>query len=45
MFCGNALHETLPPYVVYKAKNLYDSWMMGGPEKLVIIALKVPDLK
>lgn len=32
MFCVNTLGETLPPYVVYKATNLYDSWTIGGPD-------------
>lgn len=31
MFCGNALGQMLPIYVVYKATNMYDSWMSGGP--------------
>lgn len=32
MFCGNTLDETLPPYVVYKARNLYDIWTVTGPD-------------
>lgn len=31
MFCGSAAGQMLPPYVVYKSKHLYDTWMMGGP--------------
>lgn len=31
MFAGTASGVALPPYVVYKAENLYDSWMEGGP--------------
>ena len=31
MFCGSADGKMLPPYVVYKAKNLYESWCQGGP--------------
>lgn len=31
MFCGSATGQMLPPYVVYKAINLYDTWMVGGP--------------
>lgn len=31
LFCGNAGGEYLPPYVIYKGKYLYDTWMMGGP--------------
>ena len=32
MFCGSADGKLLPPYVVYKAGNLYDSWCKGGPK-------------
>jgi len=31
MFAGTASRFLLPPYVVYKAEHLYDSWMDGGP--------------
>lgn len=31
MFAGNAVGEYLPPMVVYKAKNVYLNWEMGGP--------------
>lgn len=31
MVCGSADGELLPPYVVYKAQNLYDGWTLGGP--------------
>ena len=31
LFCGNAAGEYLPPYVIYKAKNIYSSWLTGGP--------------
>ena len=31
LFCSSARGEYLPPFVVYKAKHLYQSWMMGGP--------------
>lgn len=31
MFCGSATGKMLPPYVVYKAKHLYPTWMEGGP--------------
>lgn len=31
MFCGSAAGQMLPPYVVYKAIHLYDTWMVGGP--------------
>ena len=32
MMCGSATGELLPPYLVYKAANLYESWCEGGPE-------------
>ena len=32
MFCGTASGELLPPYTVYKAKHLYDTWVQGGPK-------------
>jgi hypothetical protein len=32
MFCGSAKGATMPPYIVYKAMNLYDSWTRGGAE-------------
>jgi hypothetical protein len=35
MFCGTAAGEMLPPYVVYKASNIYDSWCIGGPKSIV----------
>lgn len=31
MFCGNAAGELMPPYVVYKSKNLWDTWTENGP--------------
>ena len=31
MYCGSAAGLLLPPYVVYKAEHLWDSWCMGGP--------------
>ena len=31
MFCVNAAGEYLPPYVIYKAKNLHSTWITGGP--------------
>lgn len=33
MFCGSATGKILPPYVVYKATRMWDTWMSGGPEK------------
>lgn len=35
MFCGSASGELLPPYVVYKGANVYDSWCTGGPKGTV----------
>jgi len=32
MFCGDAAGHFLPPMVVYKAKNVYQNWMTGGPQ-------------
>jgi hypothetical protein len=31
MFCGSAAGEMLPPYVVYKALHVYNTWIEGGP--------------
>ena len=31
MFSGTASGHLLPPYVVYKAVHLYDTWTEGGP--------------
>ena len=32
MYAGFADGTLLAPYVVYKAKNMYDSWTTGGPQ-------------
>lgn len=32
MMCGSASGETLPPFVVYKATQLWNTWMEGGPK-------------
>ena len=32
MFSGTADGTLLPPYVTYKAENLYDSWTENGPK-------------
>lgn len=32
MMAGTADGKMLPPYVVYKATHLYDSWIQLGPE-------------
>ncbi|CAF4954788.1 unnamed protein product [Pieris macdunnoughi] len=29
---GTAAGELLPPYVIYKANNIYDTWTTGGPK-------------
>ncbi|CAL4077478.1 unnamed protein product, partial [Meganyctiphanes norvegica] len=31
LFCFNAIGQMYPPYVVYKASNLYTTWALGGP--------------
>ena len=51
MFCGNAEGELLPPYVVYKAEFLWNTWMVHGPKMhvttgqtqagLIAIALRI----
>ena len=35
MYCGNAVGELLPPYVVYKAEHLWSTWTIGGPKDTV----------
>lgn len=35
MACGNILGVFLPPYIVYKGMNVYDSWCTGGPKGAV----------
>jgi hypothetical protein len=32
MFSCSAGGEMMPPYVVYKAQNIYESWTVGGPK-------------
>lgn len=32
MMCGAADGTLLPPYVIYKAENMWDSWTRGGPK-------------
>lgn len=32
MFCGSAAGEMMPPFVVYKAANLYKPWYQNGPK-------------
>ena len=31
MFCGNASGTALPPYIIYKAEHLWDTWTENGP--------------
>ncbi len=30
-YCCNAKGDFLPPYIIYKAKHLYNTWCLGGP--------------
>lgn len=32
MMCGSADGTLLPPFIIYKAENLYDSWIRGAPK-------------
>ena len=32
MFAGTAEGQILPPYIVYKSTNLWDSWCYGSPK-------------
>lgn len=32
MVCGSASGILLPPYIIYKSKNLWESWTNGGPK-------------
>ena len=32
LVCGSAAGQLLPPFTVYKGKNLYQTWVKGGPE-------------
>lgn len=32
MFCLTAAGDILPPYVVHRAANKYDTWREGGPK-------------
>lgn len=32
MMAGNAAGELLPPFVVYKASNMWSYWCEGGPK-------------
>ena len=35
MFCGSADGKMLPPMIVYKAQNLYQSWTERGPKNAI----------
>ena len=35
MYCGSAVGELLPPYVVYKAEQQWSTWTEGGPKGTV----------
>ena len=32
-WCGNANGDQIPPYILYKAKHLYQTWTLNGPTK------------
>ena len=32
MFAGTAAGDLLPPYIVYKAQNMWEQWTNGGPD-------------
>ena len=32
LHCVNAKGQRMPPYTVYKGKNMYDTWVKGGPK-------------
>jgi hypothetical protein len=32
MFCGNAAGDMVPPYIVFKAENLWKGWCLNGPK-------------
>ena len=31
LFCGLATGVLLPPYIIYKAKRMFQDWCLGGP--------------
>ena len=31
MICGSACGDILPPFIVYRAKRLFQDWCLGGP--------------
>ncbi len=32
MFCENAAGDMVPPYIVFKAENLWKGWCLNGPK-------------
>ena len=40
MFCASAVGELVPPYVVYKGLNCYDSWCQRGPRGALYTSTK-----
>ena len=40
MVCGNAKGDILPPYIVYRAKNLYKGWTEGAPNGTMFACTK-----
>ena len=40
MFCGSAAGVMIPPMVVYRALNLYEGWVRGGPRGTVYSCTK-----
>ena len=39
--CGAADGTKLPPYVIYKSKNLWSSWTMGGPCRYTLHSIRI----
>ena len=37
MFCGNAAGTFLSPMTIYKAENLYEKWVVGGPDQVELV--------
>lgn len=45
MFCGSAAGESLPPFVVYKSINMWDTWAQNGPWGLAMLILNQVGLR
>ncbi len=41
MFWGNTVGRLLPPYTVYKAEQMWDTWHENGPEGAPRVELKL----